>query len=167
MKRSLEDGNSEWILEQWVKRHGANRAVEHLPCNEIVDLSEFDVVKAVPVDLLPFILGYTALSDTLSVMLVCRAWYAATQKHHFWSRRIQRKKEETISRLASGEEHFGDFILRFNTFFHPEESLRQQVEWLFRDDWLYVDDDSSWTIDVFRLTHVKGYRTKLFYTRQR
>jgi hypothetical protein len=73
-------------------------------------------------DFLVFVLSYTYLSDTNAIMRTCRAWYNTTQKQAFWKRRIDQKAPPL-----------------FNVFHSLlPETVRHQVEWLFREDWMIV-----------------------------
>jgi len=122
---------SEWLLNQ-ILLHlgGADIVVKHLP-NELLEkalkVPSFNMFA--PTEL-AMILSYTDLKDTKSIMLTCKKWYEATQRVHFWKQRIEVAKRKIGGKL---------FQL-FDTFKSPvQETLRDQVEWLFRRrSWILV-----------------------------
>ena len=129
--------SEEWVLRQWIAKNGTSAAVACLPASDVEALFALDVNNLFPLDLLAHVLGYTALSDTKWVAQVCRSWFAATRKPQFWSRRIA-EKLKAIAATRPQDTLERSLIMRFNTFCFPTETLRAQVEWLFRREWFNV-----------------------------
>jgi hypothetical protein len=80
--------------------------------------------------ILSYVLSYVSLKDVLPIMRTCQLWYKATQSKTFWLRFIREAKSTTLKHI----EH----IQLFDTFCFPGEALREQVEWLWHLDWIYV-----------------------------
>ncbi len=74
------------------------------------------------------ILSHTRLEYTLPIMCTCKQWYNESRKSTFWKARI-------VKKLMSIRTDFGIAVYSgFNTFQSPvKETLREQVEWVFRD----------------------------------
>ena len=139
--------SDEWVFQQWLARNGGKTSavLPFLPAAEIGYLRDLDMNSILPVDLLAFCLGYTCLADTRHVLQVCKSWYAATRKRHFWKRRIDAKLKQVAAALAPNDKQKADMVLRFDTFSCPGETLQNQVEFTFRG--------SSW----FRIYEWKCY----------
>ncbi len=102
-------------------------------------------------DVVGLILSHTRLEYTLPIMCVCKQWYNESRKSTFW-------KERIVKKLISLRKDFGIAVYRgFNTFQSPvKETLREQVEWVFRD--------KSWVIFEYSVPeddHIISRKTHL------
>jgi hypothetical protein len=120
-----------------------------------VDPSVLDTARKRPTfstlssDVVCHILSFTLLSDTRNVRSVCSQWAAQTRKQLFWIPRIKAAKASFV-----GEADVITAISLFDTFNSPiKEALRDQVEWLFRKEWLRVELHSSKDLIVCRKTN--------------
>ena len=78
-------------------------------------------------DILPCVLSYVTLKDVNCVMNTCHAWLKATRSKTFWVRLIREAKEKL--------KHI-EHIALFDTFCFPGETLREQVEWIWKENWI-------------------------------
>ncbi len=86
-------------------------------------------------DLLAKVLGYTTLPDTLPVMRTCKRWYVSTQSRTFWRKRISDKIWKDYRSIKC--------IELFDPFCIVKETLREQLEWLFRRGWIFSVTDRN------------------------
>lgn len=85
-------------------------------------------ISALPLDILTRILSFVELSDVRNVMLVCHRWYEASRCKEFWKQHVMQRIEKVIP-----QEHFIIYVKNspWDPFFFSDETLREQVEWLF------------------------------------
>jgi hypothetical protein len=110
------------------------------------------------------VLSYTCLSDTLNVMLTCKAWYQATRVRAFWTQRVLSAKVKYLQKLINPNPMITKIIMEFDTWISvtPEsitEILRDHLEWLFQSSYLIdVQTPEKNMICVQRRSH-RGYST--------
>lgn len=106
------------MVSELIKRVGVDRLLEHfgMSRDEVATRKWFSDITT---DLLPYVLSFTYLSDTLSVMCVCKAWYNASRLKLFWYRRIERAlKKVTREKIPLD-------------IFFTENKLKTQMYWVF------------------------------------
>ena len=128
--------SDQWVLDQLIALYGIPYAISLFATanKELVNrLYTGPTVLSSGRDLLPLALSYVSLSDIRNVMLTCKAFYAATQKRDFWRVNVERFK----SRIANGviDKTKARAIRRFDTFLVNEESIREQVQFIFNKKW--------------------------------
>ncbi len=108
-----------------------------LPPDYVVQVLNFChlKMKGMHIDILAYLLGYTDLWDTWSILLTCKQWYKATRKQTFWKRRIQIEIRNRYSNIK--------YINKFDTFCIPIETLEDQVKWLFGRDRGYMYSENT------------------------
>lgn len=126
----------EVLLSSTLNELGAKAVLSYIPTNIIEHARKRPTFASFGVTELAHVLSFTYIADTLSVMLVCKQWYAATQRQHFWLKRIERAKRAFLSSHNFTQDPTAA-VMAFDTFSSPvAETLRCQIEWLFATNWL-------------------------------
>jgi hypothetical protein len=76
-----------------------------------------------PLDLLSYVLSFCTLGDVRAIKLVCKKWCEATENKTFWKRFVEQRVEKQLKDRKKPI---------FDNFCFPQETLRNQTEWLFR-----------------------------------
>lgn len=107
------------MVSELIKRVGVDRLLEHfgMSRDEVAKRKWFSDITP---DLLPHVLSFTYLSDTFSVMRVCKAWYNATRLKLFWYRRI----ENALKKVTTEK-------IPLDIFF-TSDTLQRQMHWVFK-----------------------------------
>jgi len=108
-----------------------------------------------PNDVVGSILSHTDLRDVRSVRKVCRQWAGETRKSLFWMKKIEAVKLLMIEWKSNSVAA----IMAFNTFNSPfQETLRDQVEWLFHwNSWVDISPNKKCIIVTRRTSHSTAY----------
>ncbi len=140
----------EWLLSVVTKAHGAKAVLDRLDAKFIDEAKKTPSLSNMDTMLLAHVLSFTHIEDTLSVMRVNQQWHAATRMHHFWAKRIERKKRLILEIRFIKSPALA--VMAFDTFSSPvTETLRDQVEWVFRS-WVKIFDTDSGQTIVRRMT---------------
>ncbi len=99
-------------------------------------------------DVIRHILSFTTLSDTRTIMRVCKKWYEQTRLPLFWAKHILCAKQKAIAAFVPNHSITREAdiaaIYAFDTFASPvPETLRDQVEWVFRMRWLHLEHSAE------------------------
>ncbi len=126
----------EWLLAIIVAELGAKAVLNHMPAKLIANARKRPTITSFGITELAHILSFTYTADTLSIMLVCKQWHAATRRQHFWAKRIERAKKAYLSK-GNFKKDPTAVVMAFDTFSSPVvETLRDQTEWVFRKLWI-------------------------------
>ena len=134
--------SQEWLFSQLCcSLGGADKLMSLLPTNLIATFIKGVSITSFPQDLLAHVLSYIHISDICNVRLTCVVFAQAMRKQHFWHKFIKDTLEKFILHYKCTTLH-AKFIREFNTFGAlVEETLRDQVEWIFKwkrsEQWPY------------------------------
>lgn len=125
-----------WLFEQVVIRMGGPNAVLSMLPNQdaIQEIANGTTINDLPLALLAKVLSHVERRSIFAMMQVCKVWLKAIhEQHHFWKRHIENALEYVISVNKVTYKQHQAAIRMFNTFYSPvPETLRQQVEWVFK-----------------------------------
>lgn len=88
-------------------------------------------ITILPLDVLALVLSFVDFKDVKNCMCVCKLFYEATKKDHFWNRLIKKRLEYALVESR--------FISVIGNFYFPEyfkETMRLRYEWLFKKKYL-------------------------------
>lgn len=126
--------SEEWVKEQLFLKYGDK------------DFKNAKGFNDLPLDLTVHILSYIQLKDIRNVIRVCKLFYQCMFKPHFWTKHIER----TFGTIAGGFK----YVQYFSTFKSPvKETLREQVEFNFRNGWLVLICGHPYTF-IIRKTYL-------------
>lgn len=131
-----EDIEAQWIINQI---NNPRFVVSHLPQDLVQYYRTSTNAISLQTDVLAKLLSYIDKKDVYRVIQVCKKWYKATRKKHFWSKLIEQEKQAYISR----ESMFGgntkldrNMLLQVDVFMspNPNETLMEKLDWIFARD---------------------------------
>lgn len=151
----------EWFTNQVIINLGGHEALVKLLPPEVAErITQGPLITSLTIDILAYVLSFTQLTDVKSLMRTCKAFLAATRVQQFWHKHVAAALEFAILKENINNKADQDYIKRFNTWNSPKpETLREQVEWLFRiktnyANWLKIEKIRTiWYID--RHTHIR------------
>ena len=131
--------SNEWLLQQLALYFGGQeQLIQQLPQSVVDYIKHGKTFYSLPMDLVASILSYISLRDVRNVRSTCILFAQAMRKQHFWHRLIAQKLEQIIT-LDVKAKMYANAIRKFNTFECPvPETLRDQVEWIFRKKWYHI-----------------------------
>ncbi len=121
-----------WVLQNVIHLVGSvDRLLEMLPSDLIDKAHKVASFRFITGNVLAHVLSYVYMSDVRSVLRVCKDWYNVRKNKVFWNRKIltalmdYSRRNPNINRNA---------LLSYDSFMSPKEgqTLREQVEWLFK-----------------------------------
>jgi len=127
--------SEEWFIQQLVLRAGNSHEalLSMFPKDLVSAIMSGPSITTLPLDLLAKVLSFIQLSDICNVRLTCVAFAEAMRKQHFWNPFILNALKLCIEKRKITNPVEIRNILAFNTFESPvSETLRQQVEWVFK-----------------------------------
>lgn len=156
--------SDEWLLRQFVLYFGSHqKLIDQLPQEAVTHITTGLDFYSLPNDLMPKVLSYISLSDVRNVRSTCIRFAQAMRKQHFWHRLIAQKLEAIIQ-TNDWRRQQAVALRKFNTFQSPEpETLREQVEWIFRKDWYKTVDGQDGRVYLDRRTFKNTNLSNQFY----
>ena len=124
-KRSFDESDQEYLFEQLCKRIGTRKLMNMF--QKDIERMEETHISTFNVTLLAHVLSFVERSDVNAVSRVCKKWNAAFKLPNFWKQHIL-AKFKLLPKHALAEK-FDNF------FFSNQETLQQQLEWLFVNGW--------------------------------
>lgn len=159
--------SSEWLYNQLLLRF-QTFAEYSLVQAAVHEIQSGPTINCLPIDVLALVLSYVERKSVFTIMQVCKQWHlAATTKNHFWKRHIDDALNSWIVKHKIQNREHVQAIRMFDTFSsHVKETIRQQVEWIFKQDlWLHViQKENESIIIVRRFTFVNTFLENLFST---
>lgn len=138
--------STQWLVDQVLLSYASPAAFLAAQDPQVINrLSNGPNFFSLPKDVLAHVLSYIGRKDVLSCMRVCKAFLEASQKPQFWARLVREKLEEVIGGWDDSYDADDRKCMRlFNTFMSPKpESLRDQVEWIYRRGWIQLTFDKT------------------------
>lgn len=121
--------DEEWIYKQVIENH-KKRFIETFKA-EIEYFANGARITDLPVDVLAKLLSFVDSKDVYNCMRVCKLFYEATKKDHFWNRLIRKRLEDALVEPR--------FIPIIGNFYFPEYCMESRVsryEWIFAKKYL-------------------------------
>jgi len=149
--------SEEWALTELIRRPDCREPILKQYKREIDEIRNYSHLDRCDTNVLAMFLSYVALGDIFACMQTCKRWYEASRRKHFWKRHID--YELRTCAALPGLSFARSAVLTFDTFGHPDrcETLRDQVEWLFRIGWIGIGPAGDASKGVYPDVHITRY----------